>query len=345
VTPQPPATLRDVADLAGVHPATASRALRDGTRHLVGDAAASRVLQAARDLGYVPNHAAASLRTQRTRTIGFLAASLDSPLTAPLAHGAAEELGRAGYMMLAATGPGAAAEASLRGMTARRADGLIIASPVPCPRLQALAARAGIPAVAAGHSPAGISSAAADLAAGARLAASHLAALGHRHAACLASPDSPPSAGLLAGAARGAGLAVEQRHALTARGNTAADGQGACGQLLASGELVTAVIAGSVLLAAGCLAALAAARCPCPQAVSVTGLGDLPLADCLAPALTAVSLPQDRAGAAAARLLLETLRRPGATPRAVLLRPALVPRRSTAPPTAARPGFRATENS
>jgi LacI family transcriptional regulator len=341
VTP-PPATLRDVADLAGVHPATASRALRDGTRHLVGGAAASRVLQAARDLGYVPNHAAASLRTQRTRTIGFLAASLDSPFLAPLAHGAAEELGRAGYVMLAAAGTGAAAEASLRGMTARRVDGLIIASPAPCPRLQAIAARAGIPSAAAGHCPAGIPSAAADLAAGARLAASHLAALGHRHAACLAAPDSPLTTGLLAAAARDAGLEVAQRHTVTARGDAAAEGQRGCGQLLATGAPFTAVIAGSDLLAAGCLAALAAAGHPCPETVSVTGFGDLPLAGCLTPPLTTVSLPQDGAGAAAARLLLETLLHPGTAPQSVLVGPALVRRQSTAAPSRTADGMRAS---
>jgi len=329
----PPATLRDVADLAGVHPATASRALRDDTRHLVGGDAAGRVLRAARDLGYVPNHAAASLRTQRTRAIGFLAATLDSPLTAPLAHGAAAELARAGYVMLAATGTGPAAEAALSGMTARRADGLIIASPAPCPRLHAMAARAGIPVAAAGHCPAGVPSAAADLTAGARLAASHLAALGHRRAACLTAPGSPLPAGTLAAAARAAGLDVARRNAVTARGDTPADGQRGCGRLLASGDPFTAVIAGSDLLAAGCLAALAAAGRPCPQAVSVTGFGNLPLAGCLTPPLTTVSLPHDRAGAAAARLLLETLLHPGTAPRAVLVGPALVRRQSAAAPS------------
>jgi LacI family transcriptional regulator len=44
-------TLQDVADTAGVHRATASRALNPATRHLVNAETAHRVEQAARTLG------------------------------------------------------------------------------------------------------------------------------------------------------------------------------------------------------------------------------------------------------------------------------------------------------
>ncbi|HET6500636.1 MAG TPA: LacI family DNA-binding transcriptional regulator, partial [Amycolatopsis sp.] len=55
-----PATLRDVATAAGVHPATASRALNPGTRLLVSEETARRVSEAADRLGYRPNPVARS---------------------------------------------------------------------------------------------------------------------------------------------------------------------------------------------------------------------------------------------------------------------------------------------
>ena len=49
--PEPAVKLRDVARLAGVHPATASRALNPETRLLVSEETAKRVLAAAAELG------------------------------------------------------------------------------------------------------------------------------------------------------------------------------------------------------------------------------------------------------------------------------------------------------
>ena len=53
--PDRPATLRDVAAAARVHPATASRALNPETRILVSEDTARRVTEAAARLGYRPN--------------------------------------------------------------------------------------------------------------------------------------------------------------------------------------------------------------------------------------------------------------------------------------------------
>src|SRR6266571_6964915 len=70
--PDPPVTLRDVAASAGVHPATASRALNPETRILVSEDTARRVLEAAEALGYHPNPVARSLRTRRSHTVGVI---------------------------------------------------------------------------------------------------------------------------------------------------------------------------------------------------------------------------------------------------------------------------------
>jgi LacI family transcriptional regulator len=325
-----PATLKDVAALAGVHPATASRALRQSAH--VRDSTAENVLSAARALRYVPNQAAASLRTQRTRTAGVLAADLADPLLAPLLRGAEDALRDAGYMMLvASTGHSRSfVRDALSGMQSRRADGLIIAGLTRLP----VAAAGGpvIPAAAAGHVFPGMPSASVDLTEAAVLPAAHLAALGHRTVACIGCADAPLPLYLLLAAARGAGLAVPPGLAATARAATPDEGQRCCRELLAATAAFTGIITGSDLLAAGCCAALAAAGRPCPAAMSVTGFGDLALSGSMTPPLTTIRLPQHDVGAAAAQLLLAQLQPPGLPAENIQLTPGLLPRMSTACP-------------
>src|SRR5260370_21853670 len=104
-----PVTLRDVAARAGVHPATASRALNPETRLLVREDTARRVSEAAERLGYRPNPVARSLRTRRSNTIGVLIPDLNNPLFPPMLRGLEGRLGQYRYVPLpphAATDPG-----------------------------------------------------------------------------------------------------------------------------------------------------------------------------------------------------------------------------------------------
>ena len=82
-----PATLRDVARVAGVHPATASRALNAEMRSLVNRDTARRVRDAAESLGYLPNPIARGLKTNRSYTVGVLVPDLTNPLFPPILRG------------------------------------------------------------------------------------------------------------------------------------------------------------------------------------------------------------------------------------------------------------------
>src|SRR5690606_11179753 len=66
------ATLKDVAERAGVHPGTASRALNPLTQGLVSEATVRRVQAAAKALAYRPNPIARGLKTNRTMTVGIV---------------------------------------------------------------------------------------------------------------------------------------------------------------------------------------------------------------------------------------------------------------------------------
>ncbi|SNU02500.1 transcriptional regulator, LacI family [Ruaniaceae bacterium KH17] len=78
-----PSTLRDVARLAGVSPATVSNVMQNHPR--VADATRKRVQDAARALQYEPNPLARSLRSGRTGTIALITPGLQNAYFAELA--------------------------------------------------------------------------------------------------------------------------------------------------------------------------------------------------------------------------------------------------------------------
>ncbi len=82
-----PVTIADVARLAGVSTVTVSRTLNNTGR--ISDETRARVIQAARDLGYVANPAARRLRGARTNLVGMVIPELVSPSLAEVARAAA----------------------------------------------------------------------------------------------------------------------------------------------------------------------------------------------------------------------------------------------------------------
>jgi LacI family transcriptional regulator len=147
--PDRPATLRDVAAAARVHPATASRALNPETRILVSEDTARRVTDAAARLGYRPNPVARSLRTRRSYTVGVLIPDLNNPLFPPVVRGLEDKLAAAGYVaLLGNTDADASRERTLfEQMRARHVDGFVLATATLHGQLLADAAAADVPVV------------------------------------------------------------------------------------------------------------------------------------------------------------------------------------------------------
>src|SRR2546426_1544172 len=123
-------TLADVAQRAGVHKATASRALNERTRGEVNSDTVRRVLAAARSLGYTPNALARGLRTARTSTVGVLLPDLTNPLFPPIVRGIEDVLSAHGYTaLLANTDNDAAKErTAFTTLRSRQVDGFIVAT-------------------------------------------------------------------------------------------------------------------------------------------------------------------------------------------------------------------------
>src|SRR5580658_9571701 len=339
--PDRPATLRDVAAAAGVHPATASRALNPETRLLVSEETARRVTAVAAEMGYRPNPVARSLRTRRSHTVGVLIPDLNNPIFPPIVRGLEDKLAAAGYVaLLGNTDADAGRERRLfEQMRARHVDGFVLATATLHDQLLAEAAEAELPVVlmnrlAQDYSFPAVS---VDNEQGARMAVTHLARLGHTRIAHIAGPQEASTAtGRLRGFRDGmasAGLEVREDLIAYSSRYTVEEGTRCCAELLARPGGFTAVAAANDMLAVGCYTAIDEAGLQCPDDVSVIGFNDMPFIDRLRPPLTTVRFPHYQLGTEAAQLLLERISESDGPVKILYLAPELVVRGSTAAPS------------
>jgi LacI family transcriptional regulator len=343
--PDRPATLRDVASAAGVHPATASRALNPETRILVSEDTARRVAEAAARLGYRPNPVARSLRTRRSHTVGVLIPDLNNPLFPPIVRGLEDKLAAAGYVaLLGNTDADQDRERTLfEQMRARHVDGFVLATATLHDQLLAEAAAGDVPVVLMNRlaSEYSFPSVSVDNEQGARMAVTHLSRLGHTRIAHIAGPQEI-STGIsrLRGFRDGMathGLEVDEDLIAYATRYTVEEGTRCCRELL-SRPGFTAVAAANDMLAVGCYAALDETSLQCPDDISVIGFNDMPFIDRLRPPLTTVRFPHYQLGTEAAQLLIERINGGGGPVKILYLAPELIVRGSTSQPRAPQAG-------
>jgi len=334
VSPRP--TIRDVAERAGVHPGTVSRALNPAHPGRIAEPTASRVRAAARDLGYTPDPTARSLRTRRSGIVGVVVPDLTNPVLPPIVRGIEETLWRAGLACLVAdTDNDVEREAvAVRELQARRCEGLVIASATRDSATVRALAGGDIPAVLVTRDVdgAGLAFVAGDDAAGVEAAARHLVGLGHEWIAYLAGPPELSTTATRLAAVRRTLTGTAEPVVVFCDAYAIAAGRRVARDLLAAHPGVTAILAGNDMVAIGVYEALAETGLRCPADVSVAGHNDMPLVDKLAPPLTTVAIPRAEIGVAAARRLLAGLRGEDEPARRTLLPTRLVVRASTAPP-------------
>ncbi len=342
--------MSDVAALAGVHTATASRALNPSTSGLVNAATARRVRQAAEQLGFTPNSAARSLRTNRSFTVGVLLPDLTNPLFPPVVRGIEEALSPRGYTALLANTDNDEAKERTRfdALRGRQVDGFIVATAQREHPLLDQAHEAGVPIVLVNRRTDTrlFPWVAGDDATGMALAVEHLVGLGHRFIAHVSGPQTMSTgvtrAQAFRAAAESAGIGPESAPATIGEAYTVEAGERATHELLDRHPETTAICAGNDLIALGALHAVKARGLRCPEDLSLVGFNDMQFADEFQPPLTTVHVPHLDLGAEAARLLLEQLDRneekgaPAPMAKTVLLPVLLVVRASTAAPPAQR---------
>ena len=325
-------TIKDVARRANVSVATVSRAL-NGRDH-VGEAVRKRVREAADALDYSPHHAARSLSSRRTRTIGVVLPDLPCEVFAQLMCGI-DQAARERGMQLLVSGHHASAESqgeALRSMRGR-VDGLIALSPYSGLDLEAARIPGKLPVLLLDSEPGvpGASTLGSDHHAGAMAVVRHLVENGYREIAFVGGRQPYHNArererGYLQAMAE---LLPAVRPRVLQGDSDAASGARA-GQMLAAADgRPDAVFAANDMMALGCLFAFQRAGLRVPGDVAVAGFNDIPLARHASPPLTSVRIDIPALGAEALVMLLDGIASGGA-PRHRRIAPRLVVRASTA---------------
>lgn len=306
-----PATIRDVAERAGVSTATVSRVLHGSP--LVSKQTQESVAQAMRDLNYSPSAIARGLVTRRTAAVGLVITTIADPFFADIVRGVEEiALRRNMSVILCNSNNDPDHElAVVRLLQEHRTDGIIIASSRVGSLYHSALQQVKVPLVLINSQQSGdyTYSLATDDVAGSRAAAAHLIGLGHRRIAYIHGPLTNSATQQRE---HGYRLALAEQGlagaAIIAHGDgRPAGGQAAMTQLLASPEPPQAVFCYNDLTAVGAMQAVRAAGLAVPADVSIMGYDDIDLAAYLDPPLTTMAQQKLELGRRAMSLVLDLL--------------------------------------
>lgn len=305
------ASMRDVAQRAGVSTATVSRLLQDSAS--VKPARAAKVWAAIEELGYVPNGVARNLSRRRTGLLGLIVADLMNPFHAELARGVEDvAASRNHHLIIGSSDLDLDRErAYAQVFLTRIVDGVIATPSGRDPHLAAFAAR-GVPLVLVDRRVDGIAapSVHVDNHRVAQEAVRGLVGMGHRRIAIITGPLEFETAsrrlgGYLAALAE---AGIDTDNSLIRSGQLRSDGGRAAMQdLLRLDPRPTATFCFNNFIAVGALQALADAAVPIPAGMSLVTIDDMDLFQLIQPPISAIAQPAYEMGATAARLLLDHL--------------------------------------
>lgn len=331
------ATLIDVAKAAGVHFATASRALDSTKAHLVNVTTRKKIQKVALELGYRANIAARGLRTGRSATIGFIVADLGNPFLPPILRSAEETFDAEGYSVVISETRDDPSElsAAILKLRTRDVDGLVISSARFGDEELIRETAAAVPTVLAIRhvNASDVISVGHDDVLGGEIAANHLTDLGHHKVAQLQGPNDISS---FRGRSQGFHQVAEAKALEDLTSNkryfppTIEGGAMAARLLLEKDVLPSGIFAHNDLMAIGAIEEFESRNLRCPGDISVVGYNNSPLTDRLSPSLTTIELPGGSVGSLAASRLLDLIYKREVAQGTKPLAPRLIQRDSTA---------------
>ncbi|HLH65363.1 MAG TPA: LacI family DNA-binding transcriptional regulator [Solirubrobacteraceae bacterium] len=330
-------TIIDVARLSGVSKSTVSNVIHGSAP--VAAQTRARVEAAIEQLHYRPNGLARDLKRRHAATAGVLVGDLSNPFYAELTKLIERRIAGAGYVaIICDTDSDPAVERErIELLLEQRVAGVLLTYFGGDERTLQSVQRAGVPIVGVSVIDRRFDSVASDDAAGARLAARHLAELGHRRIAYVRSPgtEAPTNRARLRGlrdVARAMGLTPGPVVTL----DHPARGAVLLSDVLAAREPPTAYVAGNDVTALALIEQLESCGVPVPQAASVVGFDDIPLASYHRIALTTLRQPATELADRAVERLLQRIGTAGEPPQRLQerLQPTLITRGTTAPPPA-----------
>ncbi|MDE2730079.1 MAG: LacI family DNA-binding transcriptional regulator [Bacteroidota bacterium] len=284
-------TVRDVARHANVSISTVSRVLNDSAR--VNQDKKRRVMEAVKQLGYIPNPAARNLVRRETGAIGALLPHITGEFFAELLAGLDEAAQRHSKPLVVSASHRHASEFSqaLR-ILQRRVDGLLIMAPELEAEEVLEMARPGISIVFLNtrRNSANLHTFDFDNYGGVNAMTRHIIGLGHDRLAFVGGPDEAHDAQARRRGFRDA--LSEKTYAMEITGDFSAKvGYEAAIRILTDAPQTTAIVAANDLSALGALRALHERGIDVPRDMMVTGFDDIPSAKFATPSLTTVHVP------------------------------------------------------
>ncbi|MEM1318155.1 MAG: substrate-binding domain-containing protein [Pseudomonadota bacterium] len=326
----------DVAERAGVSPATVSRAFM--TPDMLRNETRQRILKAAGEIGYVRKRSSGNMRNRFSGTIGLVLPTIDNAIFAELADAFSSSLQDLGRTMLIATHDYDLSKevAIVHALVERRIDGIALVGfdhddvpleflaqrQVPLLSLWNYRADSTIPCIGANNFKAGA------------LVAQHILDLGHTDPILLFPKTGRNdrardrlAGAMTAAAERGIEFGEDRIFECPYDVGEAK----ALALKLFEGEKPSAVICANDVIAQGVIYACAACDLRVPEDVSVVGIGDFRGSSDMEPSLSTIRLPARRIGKLAAQTLVRMSETGGPpNPRSIEAEVSLVARRSTA---------------
>jgi LacI family transcriptional regulator len=298
-------------------------------------------VESAKKLGYRPNYFARSLNKKPTYLIGVLAPDFGNGFESGILSGFERRLLNTGYTSFISTHLWSSdlLQRHVETLRDRGVEGLLLIDSTP-------SESPGIPAVTicTDRCPIWSTRISIDNALGIGKALDHLASLGHTEIAFIKGPegsgDTEERWNAVLVTCKTLGLRVDPRLTVqlelieTTGTRHAEEGRVAAQKLLARSKRFTALVAFNDISALGAMIALREAGLAIPEDVSVMGFDDIEFASVAYPPLTTIRQPLQEMGAKAAEILLRKLAK-GEVVEDIRLRPELIMRSSTCPPSLA----------
>ena len=306
------ATIREVAQRAGVAPITVSRVINHSG--YVSDSTRARVEKAIAELKYVPNALAQGLRFNKTDVIALVLSDVTNPFWTTVARGTEDAANEENYsVVLCNTDEDVEKqERYIQLLLRRQVDGFLLVPASNATDTIRFIQQQRVPLVILDRQLTGVSVdiVRADSEGGAYDLTRHLIELGHRRIAILSGPETTStSTQRVAGYQR----ALEDAHlkvdpALISYGRFYQDsGHERTVHLLALSPPPTAIFAANNFIAIGVMKALYGSGLRIPQDISVVGFDDLPPGLLVQPFLTVAAQPAYEMGYRGTKLLLERI--------------------------------------
>lgn len=301
-------TIKEVAERAGVSPATVSRVMSNATS--VRPAYRERVLQAVAELDYRPNRLASNLRRQATAMIAVVVSDIENPHFTQMVRAVEDAAYARGFRVLLCNTDETPEKqrAYLDVLAAERVQGIILVPSNPAPEGIERVLALNIPVVAFDRlvDDQRADAVVIDNVEGGRRATTHLLDAGHRRIGFVGGqPEIQTATERESGYA--AAMAAAGMLPLVANGGFRLDlGRAATDDLLDLGD-VTALVVANNLMTVGALQAIRARGLRIPGDLALVTIDDPFWAALMDPPLTALAQPVRRMADAAARLLFDRI--------------------------------------